>query len=131
MRTVYVDTSVLASVVFDERESPGMRHRLQSAQQLVSSNLLEAELRAAVRREGEEPGRELSEILGWIEWILPTRALGAECDEILDHGLLKGADLWHLACALYLRESVPDLAFLSLDRRQVEVARSLGFEAAV
>ena len=130
MSTVYVDTSVLASVVFAERDSPGIRRRLLAAKRIVSSNLLEAELRAAMKREGQEPGGELSEVLSWIEWVLPTRPLGAEYEVVLAKGLLKGADLWHLACALYIRKALPDLAFLSLDQRQVAVGKKLGFSAS-
>jgi len=100
---------------------------LRATDQLVSSNLLEAELRAAVKREGQEAGRELAEVLSWIEWVLPTRPLRAEYETALAESLLKGADLWHLACALYLRQAVPGLVFLSLDRRQVEAAEALGF----
>ena len=127
MSTVYVDTSALVAVVFAERTSPAVRRRLRAVNQLISSNLLEAELRAAVKREGQESGRQLSETLSWIEWVLPTRPLSAEYEAVLASGLLKGADLWHLACALYVRQAVPDLGFLSLDLRQVEVANQLGF----
>ena len=127
MNTVYVDTSALAAVVFAERNSPGVRRRLLATNQLISSNLLEAELRAAVKREGQERGRELSEVLSWIEWVLPTRPLSAEYEVVLAEGLLKGADLWHLACALHVRQAVPQLVFLSLDRRQLKVAKRLGF----
>jgi len=37
------------------------------------------------------------------------------------------ADLWHVACALYLAESPRELPFFTLDQRQVAVARRLGF----
>jgi hypothetical protein len=48
--------------------------------------------------------------------------------EILRHGRLRGADLWHLACALYLADGRPDgLAFLSRDGPQRSLARGLGF----
>jgi len=40
---------------------------------------------------------------------------------------LKGADAWHLACALSIAEQPRKLAFLTLDRRQGAVARHLGF----
>jgi len=40
---------------------------------------------------------------------------------------VKGAHLWHLACALFLAPEPKDLAFLTLDKRQEAVARKLGF----
>lgn len=40
---------------------------------------------------------------------------------------VKGADAWHLACALYAAGDPRDLTFLTLDRRQRTVARRLGF----
>ncbi len=39
----------------------------------------------------------------------------------------RGADLWHLACALWIAPDARGLAFVTLDKRQREVARKLGF----
>ena len=39
-----------------------------------------------------------------------------------------GADLWHLAAAIHVTPEPGDLTFLTLDRRQREVAAALGFE---
>jgi len=65
--------------------------------------------------------------LSWMKWVLPHRRLTQEFDQILEQGYLKGPDLWHLASALLLRRKVEGLAFLTLDRRQGDIARSLGF----
>jgi len=46
---------------------------------------------------------------------------------VLRHGYVRGADLWHLACALYLKKRVKELLFLTLDQRQQEAAMKLGF----
>jgi len=40
---------------------------------------------------------------------------------------LKGADLWHLACAVFLAANPRELVFLTLDQRQKTVAAKLGF----
>jgi hypothetical protein len=40
---------------------------------------------------------------------------------------VKGADLWQLACALFLAPEPKGLAFLTLHKRQEVVARKLGF----
>lgn len=47
--------------------------------------------------------------------------------DALTAGYLRGADLWHVACALYLAEVPSDVTFLSLDDRQRTVAEALGF----
>ena len=40
---------------------------------------------------------------------------------------LKGTDLWHLASALFLAPDPKELAFLTLDARQGEIAGRIGF----
>jgi hypothetical protein len=48
--------------------------------------------------------------------------------EAVDVGRLRGADLWHVACALFVAGSARgDLAFLSRDAAQRTVAKRLGF----
>ena len=37
-----------------------------------------------------------------VDLVLPDRSLEPEVLEVLQHGRLRGADLWHLACALYV-----------------------------
>jgi hypothetical protein len=101
---------------------------LQRYDTLVASNFLEAELRSALLREGVEGDPE---ILRGIAWILPDRPLDGEIRQALRHGYLRGADLWHLASALYLAEDPTELTFLTLDQRQKEVAEGLGFRAPV
>lgn len=121
----YVDTSCLVAIAFGERGGKALVRKLQGFAELLSSNLLEAELRSAFLREGVpfEP-----RLLSQITWILPDRPLGVEMARVLEVGYVRGADLWHLATALYLVDDPRDLSFVSLDRRQVEVAGLLGFQ---
>lgn len=42
-------------------------------------------------------------------------------------GYGRGAEIWHLATALYLAESPGELPFFTLDERQRRVAAELGF----
>jgi len=50
--------------------------------------------------------------------------------EVLAQGYLRGADVWHVACALFLADAArAELAFLSRDAAQRRVARRLGFRA--
>ena len=123
MRLAYVDTSCLVSVAFGGPGHQEVAARLEMQDRLFSSNLLEAELRAALRREQVTEGGE--QLLSWLTWVHPDRALSPEMNEALSHGYLRGADLWHLACALYLRSTFPRLRFLSADERQLEVAKRL------
>ena len=120
----YVDTSAVLSVAFDEPTAQSVAQRLAEFPSLVSSNLLEAEMRSALVREGDPFTPRL---LSRIEWILPTRPLHAEIATVLQAGYLRGADLWHVANALYAARTMPGLAFITLDQRQQSVAAGLGF----
>jgi predicted nucleic acid-binding protein len=125
MRFAYVDTSCLVAIAFDEPGARRLAVRLSRFGRLLSSNLLEAELRSALLREGL--AGQGAELLTGITWVYPDRPLTREFDRITGAGYLRGADLWHLACALFLAPDGRDLAFLTLDRRQREVAERLGF----
>jgi len=120
----YVDSSCLVAIALGERAAVALARRLERFDQLCSANLLEAELRGALVREGLAPEVDL---LSWISWVLPDRALSPEIARVLGAGRLRGADLWHLACALYVAGSPGDLPFLTLDDRQQAVAKQLGF----
>lgn len=121
-----MDTSCLVAIAFRERRAAALRRRLERYDELFASNLLEAELRAALQREGVtgEP-----ELLRAVSWIVPDRPLGTEIRRVLAAGYVRGADCWHLANALYLAEDPKVLAFVTLDERQGAVAAALGFPA--
>lgn len=126
MKVAYVDTSCLVAVAFGERGSTALARRLAGFDELVSANLLEAELHAAFVREDLPPDQA---ILEPISWIVPDRPLHAEVSAVLAAGYVRGADCWHLATALYLARQAGDITFLTLDERQGAVARALGFAA--
>jgi len=121
----YVDTSYSVAIAFAEAGHQALIRRLGSVDGIFSSPLLEAELRAALTREGvsSEAG-----ILHSVSWVLPSRPLSLEIGRVLSTGYLRGADLWHLASALYLSPNSSELLFLSSDKRQNQVARALGFQ---
>jgi predicted nucleic acid-binding protein len=125
LRLAYVDTSCLVAVAFGEAGAGRVEARLRRSHRLFASNLLEAELRAALAREGVDDRGE--SLLSGITWIYPDRPLTPEFDRILAVGYLKGADLWHLAHALFLAPAGNGLAFLTLDQRQRALAAELGF----
>jgi len=128
MTVGYVDTSCLIAVAFGEPGTESLARRLESYDQLVSSDLLEAELRSALKREGVEGGDDL---LRGLAWVLPDRRLTAEIERALVVRYLRGADLWHIAVALYLAESPADVDFLTLDSAQRDAAAALGFPTPV
>ena len=92
----------------------------------LASNLLEAELRSALAREGVEDRAE--DLLSLVRWVLPNRPLSGEFDRVLSAGYLRGADLWHVATALFLVPDGRGFTFLTLDDRQRDVAGRLGFK---
>ncbi len=125
MSVGYVDASALTAIAFQEPSGPAVSRQLAGLSTLVSSNLLEAELRAACAREQRafEP-----EVLDRVEWVLPGRPLTRELEAAAEAGYLRGADLWHVASALYFSEDPRLITFVTLDRRQAEVAAALGFQ---
>jgi predicted nucleic acid-binding protein len=125
MKLAYVDTSCVVAVAFGEPEAPRIEARLRRFDRLLASNLLEAELRSALKREGViDTG---SVLLSWLTWVYANRPLTSELDRITAEGYVKGADLWHLAHALFLSPTARELTFLTLDQRQRDVAARLGF----
>ncbi len=126
MKAAYVDTSCLVAIAFDEPERTEVASRLAEHDMLLSSNLLEAEFRAALARESADFDEAL---FSWITWVLPDRPLSAEISRVLGTAYLRGADLWHVSMAIYVSSDPADLTFLTLDKRQREVAEGLGFRS--
>ena len=124
MKAAYVDTSCLVAIAFGERGATAVERRLAGFDALVASNLLEAELRAAFKREKTDG---VDALLGMIEWIAPERPLSEEIARVLSAGYVRGADCWHPATALYLSPVPSEISFVTLDERQREVAATLGF----
>lgn len=124
MTIAYVDTSCLIAVAFDEGTAGRVMDVIRAFDTLLGTNLTEAELRAAGVRE-EMPG--IDEFLEDLTLVFPSRSLGPELARALEAGYLRGADLLHVATALYIAESPGDIAFLTLDDRQREAAAAVGF----
>ena len=125
MSEAYVDTSAILSVAFNERGWEEVSTRLGGFSYLASSNLLEAEVRSAFAR-----NQWLFDpiAIANVEWVSANRSLGLEFERVLEIGYLRGADLWHVATALYIFDEPSEVTFLTLDRRQGEVAAALGFQ---
>lgn len=52
MSVAYIDTSCLVAIAFRARGATALQRRIEQFDDLVASNLLEAELRAGYKREG-------------------------------------------------------------------------------
>ena len=125
MKAAYVDTSCLVAVAFAEPGSARLASRLQTYDVVLASGLVEAELKAALVREGLSGST--ADFLPRLDWVYPDRPLGPEIDRVLAAGHAKGADAWHLACALFLAPDGAGLRFETLDIRQRAIATKLGF----
>ena len=124
MSAVYVDTSVLAGIAFGEPVAERFALALNRFDRVLSSNLLEAEMRTVFQREDEAFKDDFA---AGIDWIFPARPLSAEFARALSAGYLRGADLWHVATALYVSPQPKNLTFATLDAVQARVASTLGF----
>jgi hypothetical protein len=123
LRIAYVDSSCLIAVALQEEGAGDLLVRLSRFDRLVSSPLAEAEFRSAMAREGI--AGKGGNLLSWLDWIQPYRRLTPEIEQILALGRPRGADLWHIACALFVRPKLRDLHFLTRDGGQRDTARAL------
>lgn len=140
MATAYVDSSALVAIAMNEEHSAEVENRLDGFSRLLSSILLDAEVRSAFAREERALdvavrsvflGRKRTfeeNLLSRVTWVLPNRALTGEIVTALNAGYLRGADLLHMATALYATEGEEGMTFLTLDARLREVAQTLHFE---
>ena len=122
----YVDTTALSPITLGEEPvGTAVRQRLEAFSYLLSSNLMEAELRHAFALEGREFD---AAVLSNVNWVFPNRRLDAEMSAALEFANLSPVRVWHLATAIFFRETLQsDLAFITLDEEQETVARDLGF----
>ena len=124
MRAAYVDTSCFVALAFAEPGSAGLARSLNAFDVLLSSNLLEAELRSAMLR--EKVRADPVDLLSAVSWVHPDRPLTEEMTIVLASGYVRGADLWHLSVALFV-DPRREIEFLTLDRRQKAISEQLGF----
>jgi predicted nucleic acid-binding protein len=124
LSSAFVDTSVLLAIIFQESDFKALVARLDLFETFYASDLLEAELRSVCRREERAVDFWLIEQL---RIVFPPRSLRREVVRVLDAGYVRGADCFHLATALSLTSNPAELTFLTLDKRQRDVAAALGF----
>lgn len=122
----YVDASAAVAIALEEPGWEQTARRLTSFPVLLSANLLEAEVRSVYARERLQYDPSVISSIGLVH---PNRSLAPELAKALEiGGYLKGADLWHIATALYVDATmIGSMVFITLDNRQRAVADNLGF----
>lgn len=122
VRVVYLDTSAAVKLISDESESDGLRRYLDQGAAVVSSDLLETELRRiGVRHHLDQV--LITAVLDGVTLTPLTR------DQFREAGLypqpgLRSLDALHLAGALGIEAA----AILTYDLRLAEAARAHGLE---
>ncbi len=122
----YIDTSLLIHVRFEEAGRRFAR-RIEAYDHLFSAELLLAEMYAFAMREGVDRVDVLEAVNG-ISWVIPDRPLAGELARVIEQKYVRGADLWHLACACYLSPVSESVAFLTRDSVQLQIAHRLGLQ---
>ena len=97
---LYVDSSVVASILLKEVGASSMGKELERCDAVFSSHLLEAEVMAAAAREGRDFETVNALIAATVALVMPKRSLTMEYQEIYRVGYCRGADALHLATAL-------------------------------
>lgn len=120
---VYVDTSALGALLVAQKETPALVEWLdQTPARLVSSDLLETELRRVATREGRDQAT-VSGLLDGVSLAALDRATYRAAG-LLPMSYLRTLDALHLEAALRLDVD----AVLTYDHRLGEAARSVGLE---
>lgn len=117
---VYLDTSAAVKLISDEQETDGLRSYLDGGRTVVSSDLLETELRRIGVRHGIDQVL-ITAVLDGVTMIPLTREQFREAGLFPQAGL-RSLDALHLAGALGIEAS----AILTYDIRLGEAARAHG-----
>ena len=118
---VYVDTSALGALLVEQLESDALESWLdQTSDMLVSSDLLEVELRRLAVREGIDQA-DVTRLLDGVSLDALDRAVYRSAG-LLPMPYLRTLDALHLEAAMRLDAA----AVLTYDRRLSKAARSVG-----
>lgn len=135
--TIYVETSAVLRWLFGEAEGEEIQRLLADADKVVTSRSTLVETRRVVRRaerEGRLTGAQASDVLSVFAQASSTWAILEIRDEVARRAEdsfpaepVRSLDAIHLASALLLRESFPDLVVVTTDSRVRANADQLGF----
>ena len=129
MTLIYLDTSALAKLVVEERESEALASWLDARPEagLCTSTIGKVELLRLARRRGPDVQALATTLLADLA-LVPADTLIQDLAAALDPSHLRTLDALHLASALAL---VSDLhAFVAYDGRLVAAAEGAGLVAA-
>lgn len=123
-RPLYLDSSAVVKLVFEEAETPALEAFLIDRPVLVSSSLARIEVMRVARSVGDGlVSRHANQVLAAITLIAPDAALLADAAD-LDPISLRALDAIHLATAVAL---VPDIdGIVVYDLRLADAARQAG-----
>jgi predicted nucleic acid-binding protein len=122
----YLDTSALAKLVLDERESQDLESHLGMTR-IACSQIALTELRRAVLRRSPDAGNRIDKVLARLDLVsLSVERLTLA--STVPPPTLRSLDAIHLATALTLRDELE--AFVAYDSRLLEAASALGLPVA-
>lgn len=134
---LYWDSSALLSALLQERHSEDAIARSRQTGLHILSSLTWAEVNAGLARMQRErflanvlvdAAREALSFGPW--WNVTTSPEWAKVRALSSKWPLRGADLWHLALAMSLREDLPGLRLLTYDEQLLVAARGEGLAVA-
>jgi predicted nucleic acid-binding protein len=139
--TLYAETSAVLRWLFAEEGGEAIRAALAAAEKVTTSRLALIETRRVVRRaerEGRITAAQSADLRAVFAQAVSTWAIVEVSEEIArraEDGFpsepVRTLDAIHLASALFLRESFPELAMLTTDEGVRANAALLGFAAEV
>lgn len=139
--TVYAETSAVLRWLFAEEGGEALRIALAAAEKVTSSRLTLIETRRVVRRaerDGRITGAQSADVLAVFAQAVSTWAIleisedmARRAEDAFPNEPVRTLDAIHLASALFLRQSFPDLVIVSADERVRANAALLGFQPAV
>jgi uncharacterized protein len=136
---LYLDTSALVKLYFQEPFSDDILVKWRSAEQIVTSSVAYAETLASIHRKNREGNFEGSLVEGLVtsfqrDWeslirVEVTDELNLHIHRAVARYPLRGFDLIHLASALVIRERLrEDFVFACFDEKLARAARSEGLQ---
>ncbi len=127
MNAVFLETSALLGIIFQEPGFEKLEKKIRSAEQLVASRLLKIEtervllrlaLEAKTHQEEISAFRyELERFLVFIHFFEMTREICELAGVVAPHLRLRSLDAIHLATYLHSKKLEPTLEMLTLDQR--------------
>jgi predicted nucleic acid-binding protein len=120
---LYIETSAAAKLLFAETETAALQTYLDELPDrdiVVSSALMETELRRAVQRE-DAPQDSASAVLGRFPVVALDRSVFTQAG-LLPGPALRSLDALHVAVALRVEAEV----MITYDSRQIEAAEQVG-----